>query len=79
MTVINFNDSLRARINQMADEHMQMQEAIMHLPAERVRAALDELDRHSAELSRLAARLYITGEVVALRGFQIAQAVSEEL
>ena len=57
MSVINFHEWLRARISQMADEHMQMQEAIMYLPEHQVAAALADLDRHSARLSRLARRL----------------------
>lgn len=74
MSIIDFQDSLRARISQMADEHMQMQEAIMRLPEHQVAAALDELDRHSARLSRLAAALDAFEHV---QNIQDAQAASD--
>lgn len=53
MTVIDFRDALRARLNRMADEHLAMQKALPNLAAHQVSAALDALKQHSIEMSRL--------------------------
>jgi len=57
MSVIDLHECLRARISQMADEHMQMQEAIMGLPRHEVAAACAQLEQHAIEMSRLARRI----------------------
>jgi len=57
MSVIYLHECLRARISQMADEHMQMQEAIMGLPHHEVAAACARLEQHAVEMSRLARRI----------------------
>lgn len=57
MSVFCFHCDLRRRLNRMADEHMRMQEAIMDLPAGEIMAALDRLEAHSSEMSRLAGML----------------------
>jgi len=76
MTVINFQDSLRARIYRMADEHLQMQEAIMHLPHHEVASACGRLEQHSIEMSRLAKRLETSEHVQSVQVVQDAQAPS---
>ncbi len=57
MSIINFQDAIRARLSQMADEHYAMQEAMLDLPRHEVEAHCARMTAHSAEMSKLASRL----------------------
>jgi DNA mismatch repair ATPase MutS len=57
MSVINITEAIRARLSQMADEHLAMQEAMHDLPYDQVEAHCARMTAHAEEMSRLAARL----------------------
>ena len=57
MSVVNFQELLRARVSQMADEQMAMQEALMNVPPSGLRAYLAQMEEHAIVLSQMAARL----------------------
>ncbi len=58
MAVVDFQESLRARVNQMADEQMALQEMLPTLPIGKVPEHLKKMQEHAELLSRLASRLY---------------------
>ena len=57
MSVANFQDHIRARVCQMADEQLAMQERLMSLPDHEVVPFLKKMEEHAIELSQLASRL----------------------
>lgn len=63
MTVVDFKEAIRARLSQMSDELMLMQEAVTDLPDSQVAEHCRKMDEHARIMSKLASRLY-EGEIV---------------
>jgi len=58
MSVIDFQEAIRARLSQMCDEHLAMQEALHSMAPSQIEEHCKMMTRHSDKMSRLAARLH---------------------